>query len=139
MTTIVNLTCLRIGANPVGESGMVNFFQNIPQISKLTELHVADINLDLTSIQALSEMMVSVECLTKLKIGDPRMLDESVTEMVKILLSPTSLKDITFRGVYWTHKRAENFALLKQNINIVTLTFERNFDYDFQLDPVIQL
>ena len=137
VTSMVNLTSLRVDGNPVGGSGMVKFFQNLPQISTLTELHVEDINLDLTDIQALSEMMASIKCLTKLNIGDPRMLDKSVIEVVKVLLSPTSLKDVTFRGIFWTHKRAENFALLKKNNNIANLTFERNYDHDFILDPVI--
>ena len=138
VTSMVNLTCLRVGDNPVEESGMVKFFQNLSQISStLTELHMAGINLGFTDIQALSEMMASIKYLTKLSIGDPRMSDKSVIEMVKVLLSPTSLKEVTFCGVFWTCKRAENFALLKQNNNITTLTFERNYDYSFHLDPVI--
>ena len=137
VTSMVNLTCLQVGDNLVEESGMVKFFQNLSQISTLTELHMADINLGFTDIQALSEMMASIKYLTKLSIGDPRMSDKSVIEMVKVLLSPTSLKEVTFRGVFWTCKRAENFALLKQNNNIATLTFERNYDYSFHLDPVI--
>ena len=142
VTIMSKLTCLKVGnnpeyGNPVDEGGMVKFFQSLSCHKSLNELVLTSVNLDLTSIKALSDMMISIDCLTKLEIGHRRMSNECVSEIVKALLSPTSLKKITFHGISWTRRSVQNFKLLKKNHNISSLTFVRDYDYDFHLDPII--
>ena len=139
VTSMVNLTNLTIGDNPIGEGGTVRFFQSLSQISTLTVLDLKEIKLGLADIQALSEMTTSTKCLTKLIIGDPGMSDESVSEMVKALLSPTILKNVTFCGIVWNSKCTDSFTLLKTNNNITALNFVGKFNYTFYLDPVIPI
>ena len=77
----------------------------------------------------------------ELSIGDPYMTKDCVSLMVKVLLSPSSLKEIDICSVEWTSNNVGNFALLENNKNIRILWFKvyhEDFEEDSpDLNPVI--
>ena len=75
-----------------------------------------------------------------LEIGDPYMTDECVSLMIKVLLSPSSLEEVTISCIEWTTGNTGNFMLLESNKNIRSLhfrTFHEHFENDLDLNPII--
>ena len=129
---LINLKFLSLHQNPGGNDTMVKL---LPKLTQLQLLNISDITLCLRDVHALSELLKSTRCLMNLKIGDPYMTEECVSLMVKVLLSPSSLSDVTISCIKWTTGNTGNFALLESNKNIWALQF-RVFHGDFEDDPL---
>ena len=128
---LVNLVTLSLIDNPGGDGAMIKLF---PKLTQLRVLHISEIILGLSDVQALSQLLQSTKCLMELKIGDPYMSEECVSLMVEVLLSPSSLYRVILSSIQWTTKNVANFALLENNKNIAVLHFEV-FNEDFKDDP----
>ena len=126
----ITLKTLSLVHNPGGDDAMVKL---LPKLTQLHSLDISEITLGLHDVQALSELLKSTRYLMKLEIGDPYMTEECVSSMVKVLLSPSSLKEVTIHSIKWTTGNTGNFALLESNKNIWALHF-RVFHEDFEDD-----
>ncbi|MCG8622709.1 MAG: hypothetical protein MJE68_12035, partial [Proteobacteria bacterium] len=135
-----SLKTLTLANYPGGEGAMVKL---IPKLTQLQSLDISWITLGLRDVQALSALLKSSKCLEELTIGDPYMTEECVSLMIKVLLSPSSLKNLTISSVEWTTGNSGNFMLLESNNNIQSLhfnKFHKEFEYDHRglnLNPVI--
>ena len=137
--TLITLKTLSLVHNPGGEGAMVKL---LPRLTQLRLLNISEITLGFRDVQALSELLNSTRCLMKLVIGDPYMTEECASLMVKVLLSPSSLKEVIIGGIKWTTGNTGNFALLESNKNIYSLHFrmfheEFEFTCTLNLNPVI--
>jgi hypothetical protein len=141
--TLIHLVNLVLHHNPGGDDAMVKL---LPKLTRLQVLNIYGITLCCGDVQALSELLKSTKCLEELTIGDPCMTEECVSSMVKVLLSPSSLIDVTISSVKWTTGNVRNVSLLRRNKNIQTLLFENSQeqfqddrqDMTLDLNPVIQ-
>ena len=138
--TLISLKALTLCYNPGGDGAMVKL---LPKLTQLRSLKISAITLGLHDVQALSKLLKSTKCLEELAIGDPFMTEECVSLMVKVLLSPSSLEEVTIRSVEWTTGNIGNFKLLESNKNISSLQFRvyheaiKEDRYTIDLNPVI--
>ena len=101
---------------------MVEVFQKL-HTSKVHTLSVFKVNLGLSDIRALSQLVRPAASLEELKIGDVEMSPECVALMVETVLSPSSLERVELWWMHCTTESASKFKLLENNSNITSLEF----------------
>ena len=121
---LVNLTVLTLSHTLVGNGGMVILFDKLCSAHSLTKLEVCDTRFGLSDVQALSQLIRPGASLKKLEIGEQDMQHEDIIlQMLKTVLSPSSLVKVRFWYYNWTPNHAQAFNLLEANNNLVSLKF----------------
>ena len=109
------------------DCGMIKLFNNLATSSNLKILEMINVHIDLVDVNSLCQLIRPGSNLRKFKVGDETMTDECVAELIKIVLSPSSLKELELWFSQWSSESANKFDLLETNCNLVSVEFHKCF------------
>ena len=110
--------------NKLHNCGMMKLFENLA-LSNIKELEMINIHICQEDLHSLSQIIRPSSYLRKLKIGDDNMSAECIAELVEIVISPSSLEELELWLSNWTVESANNFSLLRTNLNLTSLEFHK--------------
>ena len=118
-----SLTKLNISNNPGGDGSLVKLLQALTKHNKLQELYVYNISIGLDDVRALADLVQPSSSLKQLEVGEsplpgPPMAVNVAKELVKTVLSPSSLDTVTVWGCEYPLDDIETIS-----VSINSLTF----------------
>ena len=90
-----SLESLDISYNPGGNGSTVKLLRALGKHSTIEILHMLHIMISPDDVMTLSEVVDTSECLRELSSGSLNMAPECVPQLVRTVLSPSSLRDLT--------------------------------------------
>ena len=90
-----SLESLDIPHNPGGNGSTVKLLKALGKHSTIEILHMVAIMISTDDVMTLSEVVHKLKCLRELSIGSDNMPPECVPQLVRTVLSPSSLRDLT--------------------------------------------
>ena len=118
-----SLTKLRISNNPGGDGSLVKLLQALTKHNKLQKLYVYNISIGVDDVRALADLVQPSSSLKQLEVGEsplpgPPMAVNVAKELVKTVLSPSSLDTVTVWGCEYPLDDIETIS-----VSINSLTF----------------
>ena len=96
-----SLTSLDISVNPGGDGSLVKLLKALREHGKLQTLDMRDISIGMDDVAALAGLLQSSCSLRKLWVGGshvPPLATDVVNQLVRTVLSPSSLNTVTIEG-----------------------------------------
>ena len=96
-----SLTSLGISGNPGGDGSLVKLLKALREHGKLQTLYMSGISIGMDDVEALAGLLQSSSNLRDLDIGEfygPPLATDVVNQLVRTVLSPSSLNTVTIEG-----------------------------------------
>ena len=90
-----SLTSLEIYGNPGGDGSLVKLLKALREHGKLKTLGMTNISIGTDDVAALAGLVWPSSSLRKLRVGGPPLATDVVNQLVRTVLSPSSLNTVT--------------------------------------------
>ena len=130
-----SLTSLDIHGNPGGDGSLVKLLKALREHGKLQTLHMIYISIGMDDVAALAGLVQPSSSLRELEVGGPGVLHgpplatDVVNQLVRTVLSPSSLNTVTIEGCKYPLDGIETIS-----DNISSLTFRQLLDLKQELN-----
>ena len=125
-----SLTSLEIYGNPGGDGSLVKLLKALREHGKLKTLGMTNISIGTDDVAALAGLVWPSSSLRKLRVGGPPLATDVVNQLVRTVLSPSSLNAVTIWGFEHPLDGIETIS-----VNISYLTFYYRFDLKLNTSP----
>ena len=134
-----SLTSLDISLNPGGDGSLVKLLKALREHGKLQTLYMTDISIGMDDVAALAGLLQSSSNLRKLWFSGPHgppLATDVVNQLVRTVLSPSSLNRVTIEGCEYP---LDGIETISDNISSLRFRGQRFEYFDVRELPYVSL